>query len=50
MFLSPFENIHKNHILFETISPSQIDEKINKQLIRISKKILNSLIILAYSQ
>ena len=29
--------------MFETISPSQIDEKINKQLIRISKKILNKL-------
>ena len=42
-FYPPFENIHKNHILFETISPSQIDEKINKQLIIISKKILNKL-------
>ena len=29
--------------MFETISPSQIDEKINIQLIRISKKILNKL-------
>ncbi len=42
-FYSPFENIHKNHILFETFSPTQVEDEINKQLIKVSKKIINKL-------
>ena len=38
-----FRNIHKNHILFETFSPSGINKKLEKKLINISKKIIKKL-------
>ena len=38
-----FRNIHKNHILFETFSPSGVERKLENKLIKISKKILNKL-------
>ena len=38
-----FRNIHKNHILFETYSPSGIENKLEKKLISISKKIIKKL-------
>tara|TARA_B100000700_G_scaffold41198_1_gene42029 strand:+ start:1854 stop:2933 length:1080 start_codon:yes stop_codon:yes gene_type:complete len=38
-----FRNIHKNHILFETYSPSGINNKLEKKLINISKKIIKKL-------
>ena len=38
-----FRNIHKDHILFETYSPSGIDKNLEKKLINISKKIIKKL-------
>mgnify|MGYP001159814982 CR=1 FL=1 len=38
-----FRNIHKNHILFETYSPSGINKELEKKLINISKKIIKKL-------
>ena len=38
-----FRNIHKNHILFETYSPSGINKKLEKKLINISQKIIKKL-------
>ena len=38
-----FRNIHKNHILFETYSPSGIEKNLEKKLINVSEKILKKL-------
>ncbi len=38
-----FRNIHKNHILFETYSPSGVDIVLEKKIISISKKIIKKL-------
>jgi 5-(carboxyamino)imidazole ribonucleotide synthase len=42
-FYPTFTNVHKNHILFETKSPSSIDAEIEGKLIKISKKIITKL-------
>ena len=38
-----FRNIHKDHILFETYSPSGVDVMLEKKIINISKKIIKKL-------
>ena len=38
-----FRNIHKNHILHKTFSPSGVNNKIEDELIRIAKKIISKL-------
>ncbi len=42
-FYPTFGNVHKNHILFETTSPSDLDAKIEGKLLRMSKKIIKKL-------
>ncbi len=42
-FYQLFTNIHKNHILSETTSPSIIDAEIEGELLKISKKIITRL-------
>ena len=42
-FYPTFANVHKDHILFETTSPSNIDAKIEGELLKISRRIITKL-------
>ncbi len=42
-YFPSFRNLHKNHVLHKTFSPSGVNNKIEDELIQIAKKIINKL-------
>ena len=42
-FFPSFKNLHKNHILYKTYSPSGANSKVEKALVNIAKKIITKL-------